>query len=56
VAAGETCDEFRGEVDEIVCASTPEPFYGVGMWYEDFSQTTDEEVMRLLAEAPAPHR
>jgi putative phosphoribosyl transferase len=56
VAAGETCDEFRGEVDEIVCASTPEPFYGVGMWYEDFSQTTDEEVVRLLAEAPAPHR
>jgi putative phosphoribosyl transferase len=56
VAAGETCDEFRGEVDEIVCASTPEPFYGVGMWYEDFSQTTDEEVMQLLAEASAPQR
>lgn len=56
VAAGETCDEFRDEVDDIVCASTPEPFFGVGMWYEDFSQTTDEEVMRLLAETPAPHR
>jgi putative phosphoribosyl transferase len=55
-AAAETCDELRGDVDDIVCAETPQPFYGVGMWYEDFSQTTDDEVMRLLAEAPAPHR
>src|SRR5205807_10188772 len=39
VAASSVCDEFRDEVDEIVCAATPEPFYAVGLWYEDFSQT-----------------
>ena len=50
-AALETCEAFRPEVDEIVCAMTPEPFYGVGRWYEDFSQTTDEEVQALLEEA-----
>ncbi len=43
-----TCNEFRVEVDEIVCAITPEPFYGVGNWYEDFTQTPDEEVRSLL--------
>src|SRR5205807_4132677 len=41
VAAGSTFQEFREEVDQIICATTPEPFYGVGQWYEDFSQTTD---------------
>jgi putative phosphoribosyl transferase len=50
-AASETCDEFRGEVDEIVCAMTPEPFRAVGLWYEDFSQTTDEQVRDLLGRA-----
>jgi predicted phosphoribosyltransferase len=55
VSAQETCDAFRREVDEIVCAATPRPFRAVGVWYEDFSQTTDEEVRRLLAEA-AGHR
>jgi len=59
VAAASTCDEFRHEVDETVCAATPEPFYAVGAWYDDFSQTTDEEVHELLARAgerrrPAP--
>jgi putative phosphoribosyl transferase len=49
VGAPETCDEFRDEVDEIVCVITPEPFYAVGVWYDDFSQTTDEEVRALLA-------
>jgi predicted phosphoribosyltransferase len=53
VAAPETCDEFRDEVDDIVCAETPEPFYGVGRWYEDFTQTSDEEVRELLARASA---
>jgi putative phosphoribosyl transferase len=48
VAAPSVCDDFRREVDEIVCAATPEPFYAVGIWYEDFSQTTDEEVRHLL--------
>lgn len=47
-AAPETCEMFESEVDEIVCAITPEPFYGVGQWYQDFSQTTDEEVRKLL--------
>lgn len=50
-AAPDVCEAFRSEVDEIVCAITPEPFYGVGRWYEDFSQVTDEEVRMLLEEA-----
>jgi putative phosphoribosyl transferase len=48
VAAAETCDEFRDVVDEIVCSVTPRPFRAVGLWYEDFSQTSDEEVRELL--------
>ncbi len=51
VAAPATCDEFRSEVDEIVCAETPKVFRAVGLWYEDFSQTTDDEVRHLLARA-----
>jgi putative phosphoribosyl transferase len=51
VAAPSTCEEFRAEVDEVVCTQTPEPFYGVGFWYEDFSQLADEEVHDLLAQA-----
>jgi putative phosphoribosyl transferase len=51
VAAPSTCEELGREVDEIVCAQTPEPFYGVGLWYQDFSQTTDEEVHDLLAQS-----
>ena len=51
VAAAETCHELRAEVDEVVCDLTPEPFYAVGLWYEDFSQTTDDEVRELLARA-----
>lgn len=51
VAAPETCAEFRHEVDEIVCAETPDPFYAVGRFYDDFSQTTDEEVRDLLRRA-----
>ena len=47
-ASPDTCAEFRGEVEEIVCALTPEPFYAVGLWYEDFSQTSDQEVSDLL--------
>src|SRR5437870_8469591 len=48
VSAPQTCNEYRMGVDEIVCAITPQPFYGVGQWYTDFSQTTDEEVRDLL--------
>jgi len=51
VAAPETCAEFRGEVDEIVCAITPAHFRAVGQFYEDFSQTSDDEVRELLARA-----
>lgn len=51
VSAPETCDRFRMEVDEIVCAQTPDPFLAVGLWYDNFSQTTDEEVRELLARA-----
>lgn len=43
VAAVSGCEEFKDQVDEIVCARTPEPFYSVGEWYDQFSQTSDEE-------------
>jgi predicted phosphoribosyltransferase len=48
-AAPETCEELKAEVDDVICAVTPRPFHGVGLWYEDFSQTTDEEVRNLLS-------
>jgi predicted phosphoribosyltransferase len=48
VAAAETCAEIALEADDVVCASTPEPFHAVGNWYDDFSQTSDEEVRELL--------
>jgi predicted phosphoribosyltransferase len=51
VSAAQTCDEYRMGVDDIICAKIPEPFMGVGMWYRDFSQTTDDEVRELLADA-----
>jgi len=49
VAPPETCAAIGKDVDEIVCAVTPEPFLAVGLWYRDFSQTSDEEVRQLLA-------
>jgi putative phosphoribosyl transferase len=49
IASPETCEELREEVDEVICAVTPEPFHAVGLWYEDFSQTSDDEVRDLLA-------
>jgi putative phosphoribosyl transferase len=51
VAAIQACDDLRGLADEVICLYTPEPFYAVGLWYEDFSQTTDEDVRDLLARA-----
>jgi predicted phosphoribosyltransferase len=51
VAAPTTCAEFESEVDQIICAVTPEPFQSVGQWYADFSQTSDEEVRDLLRQA-----
>jgi len=57
VGAAETCDEFEDEADEVVCVRAPEPFYAVGRWYDDFSQTTDEHVRDLLRRAAdEPHR
>jgi erythromycin esterase-like protein/hypoxanthine phosphoribosyltransferase len=54
VGARETCDRLRRMANELVCVSTPEPFDAVGLWYEEFSQTTDEEVKRLLAAGARP--
>jgi predicted phosphoribosyltransferase len=53
VAARSTCEEFNREADHetCVCLETPEPFFAVGLWYEDFAQTTDDEVRELLARA-----
>ena len=50
LAAKSTCEDFRRDpaVDEIVCLRTPEPFQAVGLWYEDFAQTTDEQVHALV--------
>jgi putative phosphoribosyl transferase len=49
VGARETCEAIREVADEVVCALIPEPFSAVGLWYIDFSQTTDEEVRHLLS-------
>jgi putative phosphoribosyl transferase len=51
VAPQETCNRLRHEVDELVCVEMPEPFYGVGQFYHDFSQVSDEEVNELLESA-----
>ena len=51
VGAKSTCREIDAEADEVICARTPVPFFGVGQFYKDFSQTTDEEVRALLAQA-----
>jgi putative phosphoribosyl transferase len=51
VAAEETCEQFRDVVDEIVCEVTPQPFQAVGLWYDDFSPTSDDEVRELVGRA-----
>jgi predicted phosphoribosyltransferase len=57
VAARETCESFKTDVDSTcVCVMSPESFQGVGLWYRDFSQTTDEEVCLLLKHAKQPPR
>ena len=48
-APPETCERLRKEADEVICAITPDVFYAVGVWYEDFGQTTDDEVIELLS-------
>jgi putative phosphoribosyl transferase len=56
VAAAETCEALRAEVDEVVCAATPRPFDAVGAWYEDFTPTDDAEVREILRSAEATPR
>ena len=51
VASSEACDEFKSEVDEVICLRTPASFYAVGLWYETFPQLTDEEVRQFLRKA-----
>jgi predicted phosphoribosyltransferase len=53
-AAAETCEAMRAKADDVICALTPEPFYAVGVWYRDFSQTSDEEVRDLLSRSRHP--
>jgi putative phosphoribosyl transferase len=56
VAATDTCDQLRNEVDHIICARVTRRFHSVGSFYEDFAQTTDEEVCDLLAKAANERR
>ena len=49
--ARESCAMIAQDADEVVCAVMPDQFYAVGMWYEDFSQTTDDEVREILGRA-----
>ena len=53
VAPPSIYEDLKGEADEIICLQTPEPFWGVGQWYDDFSQLTDQEVLDLLGRAKA---
>ena len=53
VASRIACEHLRHEADEVVCVHTPEPFMAVGLWYDDFEQTSDEEVQDLLARSRA---
>lgn len=53
VAAADTCSQLRPQADDVVCLATPEPFMAVGLWYQHFDQTSDEEVQRLLEESHA---
>ncbi len=53
VASWRACEDLGRFADEVVCPQTPEPFYAVGAWYDDFTQTTDEEVRELLDLAAA---
>jgi putative phosphoribosyl transferase len=49
VAPAEACTAIKARVDDLVCLLTPEPFYAIGLWYENFDQTTDQEVKALLS-------
>jgi len=51
VAPADTCTNIARNVDEMVCAATPDPFHGVGAWYRDFRQVSDDEVRDMLRSA-----
>lgn len=53
VGARETCRALAEVADDVVCALVPDPFTAVGLWYDDFEQTTDDEVRRLIATCAA---
>ncbi len=53
VAPKSVCKELQTEVDKLVCLTMPEPFYAVGLWYENFPQTSDEQVHQLLEKSTA---
>jgi putative phosphoribosyl transferase len=53
VGASTTCQELAREADEVVCLRTPEPFVAVGLWYIDFTQTSDRDVQQLLESSPS---
>lgn len=55
VCAAETCVQLADKADEVVCPLMPQPFRAVGLWYEDFRQTTDDEVHALLQESSRQH-
>jgi putative phosphoribosyl transferase len=56
VATQETCDQLRNEVDHLICARVPRHFHSVGSFYQNFEQTSDEEVAGLLKKAAKEHR
>jgi putative phosphoribosyl transferase len=56
IGSKETCDQFRSEVDEVICGDCPEPFFAVGTWYANFLPTTDDEVKNLLNRAAHERR
>jgi predicted phosphoribosyltransferase len=56
VGASETCQDLRGVADDVVCVLSPEPLRAVGLWYDDFAQTTDAEVRTLLGGAASVTR
>jgi putative phosphoribosyl transferase len=55
VGSIDACDDLQEHVNEVICLATPEPFYAVGLWYEDFSPTTDDEVRDLIERATREH-
>lgn len=55
VGAESSCRELEAEADSVICAKTPEGFFGVGQYYKDFRQTTDDEVRACLAAAKLPN-